>query len=148
MEENKNMEKIRCPEQIWGLRSVKRTLVKCVHELVSVRLPRPIDLNALAERITDCEYDPDVSKFVIVRTAWGSIQITSRSFQLQQVQDPNRIPLLCSFVSEALKSKAVFSFDEYLRSLGPEDLGIVEDFVDDLRQVKDDLLKPIKKMRK
>jgi len=142
------MERIMSPEMLWGLRSTSRKIVTSIYELVTIRFPSRIDLAALASKIPEAEYDPELSNLLKLKTHFGCIQVYAGHLQIQHCTDPNKIPVLCTFIAEALEAKGTFSFDAFMRSLDYKDLGILEDFKDDVRQVRDDLLKPIKRIRK
>jgi len=137
------MATLKSPEELFGYKNVGRKLVINCHELLTVRLLNPVNLSAFALRVEEAEYDTE-DKFLKIRTNWGTIMLTRSNFQIQACRDPSKLALLASFVYQALMTEGPCSFEAFLRSLGPEDLGVIPDFVDDLRQVKYDLLKPLK----
>lgn len=145
------MERIRSPEMLFGCRNVNRKLVVMCHELLTVRLGNHNsigDLTAFAGRIKDAAYDPAMCRGVIIKTPYGTIIVNSKSCQFQQIRDPGKLNVLASFLHQAIHAAKPLGFDDYLHTLGPEDLGVIPDFIDDFRQVTADLTKPLKRMRK
>lgn len=110
--------KIRSPEQLFGVENTSRKLVVMGHEIITIKLRRTIpDLSELARKIKEAEFDPERSRGVIVKTAWGVILIHARLIQLQQIRDLSKVNLLATFLHQALHSDRETSLVDWVRGL-------------------------------
>jgi len=119
--------RIRSPEQLFGEENTSRKLVAISHELITIKLRKPIpDLRAFARKIKEAEYDPERSRGVIMKTPWGVMLVHARLVQLQQIRDLSKVNLLATFLHEAIHSDEDVSFPDWIRGLPFQEEGVLD----------------------
>lgn len=109
---------IQSPEQLFGIENVSRKLVVMAHELITIKLQTSIpDLSEFAGKIKEAEFCPEQSRGVIIKTSWGTLIVHSKSLQIQQIRDPDKINILATFVDKALQSNQEISFIDWANRL-------------------------------
>jgi hypothetical protein len=110
--------KIQSPEQLFGVENTSRKLIIMCHELITVKLQKPIpDLLEFARKIKEAEFDPERSRGVIIKTQWGTVIVHAGVVQFQQIRDPDKANLLATFFYEAILSNKKISVVDWLQRL-------------------------------